>query len=84
MGAMASGASLMENTARMCKKIVDDYDDYMDGIDVAEAASLDAEGNAYGVFTLNGRLVRTPWQATTDLPSGIYVINGRKVLLNGR
>lgn len=78
MGAMASGASLMENTARMCKVITDEYNDYVSGIEDVIAPGTP---NTYGVFTLDGRLVRTPWQGTDGLPRGLYVIDGRKVMV---
>lgn len=79
MGAMASGASLMENTARMCKIITEEYENYITGIE--DILAGDVTETSYGVFTLDGRIVRTPWQGTDDLPKGLYIIDGRKVLI---
>lgn len=142
MGAMCSGASLIENYARLCNtlsnrynlgvtladsvkvKIVPGYESdepfaaytaalqkgkeiaanpgkyqahefkaAIEALQTAIAAAMDYatpisqvsisdQENRSGVFDLNGRLVRTPWQSTDDLPRGLYIIGGRKVLKN--
>ena len=79
MGAMCSGTSLLENTARMQKAIIESYQDYQDIIE--DIPSDNGLANNYGVYTIDGRLVRTPWQGTDNLPKGLYIINGRKVFL---
>ena len=143
MGAMCSGTSLMENTARMCRAIVDRYElgslltacnkfvvnpedeelDVFVAFNTAKQAAaeiLDNPGNykthqfrqaietlqaAYqavqdfatgiaaiqsseskiqnDVYDLSGRKVATGKQgsAKADLPRGIYVIGGRKVMI---
>lgn len=71
MGAMASGASLLENVARMCKDLTTET-----GIEIPLMAPDTQSGN---VYSLDGTLLR---QGTTDLqglPTGIYVVNGKKV-----
>ena len=79
MGAMCSGASLLENTARMQKAIIENYQDYQDEIESIPAA--EEPKNIYAVYTLDGRMVRAPWQGAEGLPKGMYVINRRKVLI---
>lgn len=79
MGAMCSGASLLENTARMQKAIIQNYQDYQDAIQ--EVPATEEPKDIYAVYTLDGRMVRAPWQGARDLPRGIYVINGKKVLI---
>ena len=76
MGAMCSGASLLENTARMQKAIIQDYQDAIQKVPATEEPK-----DIYAVYTLDGRMVRAPWQGARDLPRGIYVINGKKVLI---
>lgn len=71
MGAMASGASLLENVARMCKDLTTET-----GIEIPLMAPGTQHGN---IYSLDGTLLR---QGTTDLqglPTGIYVVNGKKV-----
>ena len=79
MGAMCSGASLLENTARMQKVIIQNYQDYQDIIEDIPA-SYDV-ANTTGIYSLDGRLVRTPWEGTDNLPKGMYIINGIKVFV---
>ena len=79
MGAMCSGTSLLENTARMQKAIIESYQDYQDIIEDIPA-NIDI-ATTTGVYTIDGRLVRTPWQGTDNLSKGLYIINGRKVFL---
>ena len=78
-GAMCSGTSLLENTARMQKAIIESYQDYQDIIEDIPA-NIDI-ATTTGVYTIDGRLVRTPWQGTDNLPKGMYIINGKKVFL---
>ena len=81
MGAMCSGTSLLENTARMQKAIKENYQDYQDALeDIPMVHDVAGIG---GVYTIDGRLVRTPWQGTDHLPKGMYLIKGKKVLLRG-
>jgi hypothetical protein len=79
MGAMCSGTSLLENTARMQKAIIENYQDYLDIIEDIPAA-YDVEHN-YGVYTIDGRQIRTSREGTKNLPKGMYIINGRKVMV---
>lgn len=79
MGAMCSGTSLLENTARMQKAIIQNYQDYQDGIEPLPVT--EEPKNIYAVYTLDGKMVRAPWQGTENLPKGMYVINKRKVLI---
>ena len=83
MGAMCSGASLLENTARMQKAIIENYERYLqEQQDVIETLpEAEEPKNIYAVYTLDGRMVRAPWQGTENLPKGLYIINGRKVLI---
>lgn len=71
MGAMASGASLLENVARMCKDLTTET-----GIEIPLMAPDSQHGN---IYSIDGTLLR---QGSTDLqglPTGIYVVNGKKV-----
>ncbi len=77
MGAMVSGASLMENCARMCKKLLEKDDETGIG-----NVSINEEENISGIYTLEGRLVCTPWQNPNNLPPGMYIINKKKVVIN--
>ena len=81
MGAMCSGTSLLENTARMQKAIKENYQDYQDAIEDIPMARGTKESQ--GVYTIDGRLLRTPWNETGDLPKGMYIIKGKKVWLRG-
>ena len=79
MGAMCSGTSLLENTARMQKAIIENYRDYQDIIEDIPAAYEMA--NTTGIYSIDGRMIRTPWQGTEHLPQGMYIVNGRKVFV---
>ena len=83
MGAMCSGASLLENTARMQKAFIENYERYLqeqqDGI--APLPEAEEAKNIYAVYTLDGRMVRAPWQGARNLSKGMYIINGKKVLI---
>lgn len=76
MGAMASGASLMENCARMCIGLT--TPDVPDGIDTAVETKKDARR---GVFNLQGQKVAGDGRQVGKLPAGFYVIDGRKELV---
>lgn len=143
-GAMCSGASLIENTARLCRVMKDRYElgalltecekldidsttladtpelanyksalkkaqdinetpgdftisdfkkaienlqaGYQEAMDYIEARSIasigiDPKENTTGVYDMSGKLVRTPWQRTDNLKSGMYIVNGKKVLI---
>ena len=79
MGAMCSGTSLLENTARMQKAIIESYQDYQDAIEDIPATYNIA--NNWGVYTIDGHQVRTPWQGTDNLPTGMYIIKGKKIMV---
>ena len=79
MGAMCSGTSLLENTARMQKAIKESYQDYQDAIEDIPATYNIA--NNWGVYTIDGHQVRTPWQGTDNLPTGMYIIKGKKIMV---
>ena len=81
MGAMCSGTSLLENTARMQKAIKENYQDYQDAIEDIPMARGTKESQS--VYTIDGRLLRTPWNETGNLPNGMYIIKGKKVWLRG-
>ena len=73
MGAMASGASLMENCARMCLSITTP--------EVPDAISAPQQTTSIwtdGIFNLSGQRVGSGPESKDRLPSGIYLINGRK------
>lgn len=71
MGAMASGASLMENVARMCADLSTET-----GIEVPYKPS---ETSNPHVYSLDGKQLRYGTSTTQGLPKGIYVVNGKKV-----
>lgn len=72
MGAMASGASLLENVARMCRELTAGT-----GIEMPIAAPGKKIGS---VYSIDGKAMRHGTTDTKGLPSGIYVVNGKKVL----
>ena len=76
MGAMASGASLLENCARMCESIT--TPDVSDAVDAPRA---DVRDEAKGVFTLSGQQVMRDSRLKSHLPAGCYVIDGRKEIV---
>lgn len=62
----------------------------LDGIDYAtdverimatEDSSIDSKFAKLGVFNLNGQLVRSGSTDVSGLPSGIYIVNGKKVFV---
>lgn len=80
MGAMCSGTSLLENTARMDKLIIKRYEEYQKRTGIDDLLYEGTE-TPTGVYSLEGRLVRTPWQGTKGLKRGLYIVNGKKVLV---
>ena len=84
MGAACSGASLMENSARMCKAIVDRYNlELEDGIDEIKNEKLKIKNDG-AIYDLAGRKISEEGQAQAEhssLKKGIYIIGGRKVFV---
>lgn len=75
MGAMTSGASLLENVTRMCIDITTPET----SIEVPYKAP---EMKSNTIYSLDGRAIRQGTTLTNGLPKGIYVINGKKVCVN--
>ena len=75
MGAMASGASLMENVARMCIGLTTKPDES----DI-QVPMMPTRAQNNSIYTLGGRLVRSHTTDTEGLPTGIYIINNTKVV----
>jgi predicted alpha-1,6-mannanase (GH76 family) len=73
MGAMTSGASLMENVARMNKALNTD----VSGISLISNPVSAPEA----VYTVSGRKVRSAGKGTAGLPKGVYVVGRRKVVV---
>jgi hypothetical protein len=63
----------------MQKAFIENYQDYQDAIEIVPSAQ--ERKNTYGVYTMDGQLIRTPWQGIDNLPKGMYIINKRKVLV---
>lgn len=76
MGAMASGASLLENCARMCIGLT--TPDTPDGLLEVEAEKPTAHR---GVYDLRGSKVADDSQTRESLPAGFYIIDGRKEII---
>ena len=92
MGAMASGASLMEGVARMCKTILTPT-----GISIMHNEEASPLGGLEGaaIYDLQGRKVADNPSSLIPFPSGarppvafhpsskkgIYIVNGRKVMV---
>ena len=72
MGAMASGVSLMENVARMCRELTTEET----GIETPKTEDKTKTGN---IYSTDGKLIRHKTTDTKGLPKGIYVVNGKKV-----
>ncbi len=80
MGAMCSGTSLMENTARMCRAIVDRYEL---GTLVTECSNYNFEDGQYGEAEMAA--FNTALQAATDImanPSSHTTYQFRKAIQN--
>ncbi len=77
MGAMASGASLMENVARMCIGLTTKPDD-----SAIHTPLLSRQPQPNCIYTLGGRMVRSNTTDTEGLPAGIYIINNKKIAVH--
>ena len=58
-----------------------DYTTDVERIMATEDSSIDSEFAKLGVFNLNGQLVRSGSTDVLGLPSGIYIVNGKKVFV---
>lgn len=58
-----------------------DYTTDVERIMATEDGSVDSKFAKLGVFNLNGQLVRSGSTDVSDLPSGIYIVNGKKVFV---
>ena len=58
-----------------------DYTTDVERIMATEDGSIDSKFAKLGVFNLNGQLVRSGSTDVSDLPSGIYIVNGKKVFV---
>lgn len=58
-----------------------DYTTDVERIMATEDSSIDSKFAKLGVFNLNGQLVRTSSTDVSGLPSGIYIVNGKKVFV---
>lgn len=69
--------------AAIFKFILDgiDYTTDVERIMATEDSSIDSKFAKLGVFNLNGQLVRTGSTDVSGLPSGIYIVNGKKVFV---
>ena len=58
-----------------------DYTTDVERIMATEGGSIDSKFAKLGVFNLNGQLVRSGSTDVSGLPSGIYIVNGKKVFV---
>lgn len=58
-----------------------DYTTDVERIMATEDSSIDSKFAKLGVFNLNGQLVRSGSIDVSGLPSGIYIVNGKKVFV---
>ena len=58
-----------------------DYTTDVERIMATEDSSIDSKFAKLGVFNLNGQLVRCGSTNVSGLPSGIYIVNGKKVFV---
>lgn len=58
-----------------------DYTTDVERIMATEDSSIDSKFAKLGVFNLNGQLVRSGSTEVSGLPSGIYIVNGKKVFV---
>ena len=58
-----------------------DYTTDVERIMATEDSSIDSKFAKLGVFNLNGQLVRSGSTDVSGLPSGIYIMNGKKVFV---
>jgi len=73
MGANASGASLMENMRRCAISLTTQEDESS-----VPEIEQELKHQTFDVFTLDGKCLRKGATDTGNLPKGIYIINGRK------
>ncbi len=73
MGANASGASLMENMRRCAISLTTQEDE-----SAVPEIEQELKHQTFDVFTLDGKCLRKGATDTSNLPKGIYIINGRK------
>lgn len=71
MGAMASGASLMEQVARMSIELTRD--------ETSITTMQAIPSNTNGVYSLNGQLVSNGVSNIQSLPKGIYIVGKKKI-----
>lgn len=76
MGAMVSGASLMENMARLQKA----FDDEETGIEEIEDRNVEIAQSPSGVYDLNGRRI-AEHHNVQSLKKGLYIVNGKKIFV---
>lgn len=71
------------SVAATSKFILDgiDYTTDVERIMATEDSSIDSKFAKLGVFNLNGQLVRSGSIDVSGLPSGIYIVNGKKVFV---
>lgn len=77
MGAMTSGASLMENVTRMCIALTTEPSE-----DSILSPLKPNKPQSDCVYSLGGRLVRSHTTDTRGLPSGIYIVNGKTIVVH--
>lgn len=58
-----------------------DYTTDVERIMATEDSSIESKFAKLGVFNLNGQLVRSSSTDVSGLPSGIYIVNGKKVFV---
>lgn len=58
-----------------------DYTTDVERIMATEDSSIDSKFAKLGVFNLNGQIVRSGSTDVSGLPSGIYIVNGKKVFV---
>ena len=57
------------------------YDHAVTGIDQTPAEEAKAADTPFNVYTINGQLVKRGARSTEGLPTGIYIINRKKVVV---
>ena len=76
MGAMASGASLMENVTRLCIGLTTPDEENSIEIPYQPSRNVDT-----GIYSLDGQLIRRNADDREGLAGGLYIINNKKVIL---
>lgn len=74
----------VETPATATSKFILDGIDYTTDVErimATEDSSIDSKFAKLGVFNLNGQLVRSGSTDVSGLPSGIYIVNGKKVFV---